>query len=284
MGAPVKGLVKPDDSPQIKRRMKRKMNKKMAMLLIPLLLVPMASFAYAHYTDNVEKRYKIHVGSIVANMTYFHVDKLATIDTNCNGIIWGDEVNITIYEDPDTCTWYVLITLNPIPPSFELDSTMKIHNVGKLPWEADWSIMYAGPFDYDYYGCFEGWDPADFTDISDRIPDDFLYPGWYIENGLIYDINFWKDGDPAEPTQYKYHPCTNLTVTQNVTLVQPPTPPVRDPNDVSSADWQKNIQCHWFLIWVKITVKNPTPDVWSSATWEEGEWIPGTTTLPGYPQ
>lgn len=252
------------------------MNKKLAMLLIPLLLVPMASFAFAHYTDNVEKRYKIHVGSIVANMTYFHVDKLKTIDTNCNTQIWGDEVNITIYEDPDTCTWYVLIALNPIPPAFELDSTMVIHNVGKLPWEADWEIMNAGPFDEDKYGCFEGWLESDFT-IIDRLRDNFIVPGWYFENGLIYDINFWKDGVLAEPTGFIYHPCTNLTITQNVTLLQPPYPPRLDPNEVSSDDWQKNIQCHWFLIWVKIVVKNPTPEVYSSATWEDGAWTSNGT-------
>lgn len=258
------------------------MNKKFAALLIPFLLVPMVSFAYAHYTDNVEKRYKIHVGSIVANMTYFHVDNLKTIDTNCNGIIWGDEVNITIFEDPDTCTWYVLITLNPIPPAFELDTTMKIHNVGKLPWEADWTIMYAGPFDYDYYGCFDGWDERDFTTIN-WMRDDWRVPGWYFDNGLIYDITFWKDGVPAEPTEFIYHPCTNLTIRQNVTLLQPPQPPVLDPNDVSSADWQKNIQCHWYLIWIKIVVKNPTPESYSSATWEDGEWIPRSGNIPGGP-
>ena len=254
------------------------MNKKLAMLLIPLLLVPLASFGYAHYTDNVEKRYKIHVGSIVANMTYFHVDKLRTIDTNCNGLIWDDEVNITIFEDPDTCTWYVLIALNPIPPSFELDSTMVVHNVGKLPWEADWEIMYAGPFDNDYYGCFEGWIEDDFTEI-DRLRDNFMVPGWYFENGLIYDIHFWKGTEEAAPTAFIYHPCTNLTITQNVTLLQPPGTPVMDPNGVSSDDWQKNIQCHWFLIWVKIEVKNPTPQEYSSATWEEGEWT-GKGNIP----
>jgi len=231
----------------------------------------MASFAFAHYTDNVEKRYKIHVGSIVANMTYFHVDKLKTIDTNCNGEIWGDEINITIYEDPDTCTWYVLIACDPIPPSFELDTTLVVHNVGKLPWEATWEIMYWGPLDNDTYGCFDGWDEDDFT-IIDRVRDDWRIPGWYFENGLIYDVNFWRDGVLASPTEYIYHPCTNLTITQNVTLLQPPSPPVTDPNDVSSDDWQKNIQCHWFYIWVKITVKNPTPEEYSSATWNGTDW------------
>jgi hypothetical protein len=279
--------------------MKRKMNKKLAMLLIPLLLVPMASFAYAHYTDNVEKRYKIHVGSIVANMTYFHVDKLMTIDTNCNGIIWDDELNITIYEDPDTCTWYVLIAVNPIPPSFELDTTMKIHNVGKLPFVAYWEVLWAGALDDDYYGCFEGWDDTDdiwdwlaaypATDPRNEPKDNwnptgtYPYPGWYFENGLIYDINFWKDGVPAAPTGVTYHPCTNLTVTQNVTLLQPFATPTLDPNGDWSDEWQKNIQCHWFLIWVRIIVQNPTPSEYSSATWEDGEWVPDSGNIPGGP-
>lgn len=269
------------------------------MLLIPLLLVPMASFAFAHYTDNVEKRYKIHVGSIVANMTYFHVDKLKTIDTNCNGDIWGDEVNITIYEDPNTCTWYALIALNPIPPSFELDTTMVVHNVGKLPFVAYWEIIWAGALDDDYYGCFEGWDPDDDiwktlsvyppTDPDNRPKDDWtlpsgmVYPGWYFENGLIYDINFWKEGSLVSPTGETYHPCTNLTITQNLTLLQPDPSFPEDPNGVLAKDWQKNIQCHWFLIWVKIVVQNPTPQEYSSATWEDGEWVPDSGNIPGGP-
>ena len=254
------------------------MNKKLAMLLIPLLLVPMASFAFAHYTDNVDKKYKIHVGSLIADVEFFHVDNLHMIDVNGDGIIWGDEVTINIFEDPDTCTWYVQITLNPIPPSFELDTTMVIHNVGKLPWEADWEIMYAGPFDNDYYGCFEGWQEGDFTTI-DRVRDNFIEPGWYFDNGLVYDTHFWKDGREAAPTQFVYQPCTNLTITQNLTLLQPPTPPVMDPKNVTSADWQKNIQCHWYLIWIKIVVKNPTPGVYSSATWDNGTWT-GQGNIP----
>jgi hypothetical protein len=254
------------------------MNKKLAMLLIPLLLVPMASFAYAHYTDNVEKRYKIHVGSVVANVTYFHVDKLKTVDTNCNGYIWDDELNITIFEDPATCTWYVLIACNPIPPSFELDTTMMIHNVGKLPWVAYWDIYLYNMSACDPYGCFDGWDEDDFTELSiyqgaeiDRVTFRGIY-GWYIQNGLMYNIEFSKNGMPVSPTGETYHPCENLTIAQNVTLIQPPKPSVTDPLGVSSADWQKNIQCHWFLIWVKIVVQNETPIEYSSATWEDGEW------------
>jgi hypothetical protein len=282
LGAPVKGPNRSDDSPREKGG-KKKMNKKLAMLLIPLLLVPLASFAYAHYEDNVDKKYKVHVGSVVANLTYFHVDKLKTIDTNCNGIIWGDEVIVNIFENPADCTWYVQITLNPIPPSFEFDTTLMIHNAGKLPWEADWEIMYAGPFDNDYYGCFEGWDEREFT-VIDRPRDNFLgIPGWYFENGFIYDTNFYKfiEGAwrPVAPTSEIYHPCTELKIQQNLTLLQPPRPPVVDPNDVSSEDWQKNIQCHWFLIWIRIKVKNPTPQVFSSATWEDGAWT-GQGNIP----
>lgn len=261
------------------------MNKKLVLLLLPLLVIPVFSFGYAHYTDKVEKKYKIHVGSIEANFTYFHVDRLKTIDTNCNGRIWGDEINITIYNDPATCTWYVLITCNPIPPSFELDTTMVVHNVGKLPWEAYWEVRYWGPHDEDHYGCFDGWNESDFEALAlyptgGRIKDDWdpppggaPYYGWYLENGLIYDINFWKDGNRVQPTGELYHPCTNLTVTQNLTLLQPFGTPVTDPDGVTSDQWQKNIQCHWFLIWVKIIVQNRTPDVYSSATWENGRWI-----------
>lgn len=262
-----------------KRRVIKKMNKKFVALLIPLLIMPLFAFGYAHYTDTVEKKYKIHVGSIIANVTYFHVDKLKTIDVDGDGVIWGDEVIITIIDDPATCRQYVLIALNPIPPSFELDTTMKVHNDGKLPWEAEWVVRFAGPFDNDHYGCFDGWNINDFTDITSTPKDDFLIPGWYIENGLIYDINFWKDGTPAEPTQYIYYPCQNLTITQNITLWQTPVTPITDPNGVSSNDWQKNIQCHWFLIWVEIIVKNPTPSEYTSATWNGTDWI----IPPGFP-
>lgn len=263
------------------------MNKKSAALLISMLVIPLFAFGYAHYTDTVEKKYKIHVGSIIANVTYFHVDKLKTIDVDGDGVIWGDEVVITIYSDPATCKQYVLIALNPIPPSFELDTTLQIHNDGKLPWEAYWLVRYAGPFDYDYYGCFEGWDTGDFTDLAVYPPDGVSkedppfqgVPGWYIENGLIYDINFWKSGNLVNPTEELYYPCQNLTVTQNITLLQTPSPPVTDPNGVLSSNWQKNIQCHWFLIWVEIVVQNPTPQTFTSATWNGTDW----TIPPGFP-
>lgn len=263
------------------------MKKKIILLLIPMLLLPMVSFAYAHYTDRVEKKYKVHVGSIFANLTYFHVDELKTVDADCDNVIWNDEFNVTIVEDPDTCTWYVLITCDPIPPAFELDTTLKIHNGGKLPWLADWEILYAGPFDEDYYGCFDGWLDADFTDLSNVPKNDppvFGVEGWYFQNGLIYNINFWKEVGgvlmPAAPTQYVYHPCEELVVTQNVTLLQPPTPPFVDPNNVSSVDWQKNIQCKWFLIWIRISVINETPTIYDSATWENGTWT-SQGNIPG---
>jgi len=35
--------------------------KVLVVMIIPLLLIPLASFAYAHYTYTIEKKYKIHV-------------------------------------------------------------------------------------------------------------------------------------------------------------------------------------------------------------------------------
>jgi len=43
------------------------------ILIIPILLIPLASLGYAHFTDNVEKRYKIHVAMPEINITSYKV-------------------------------------------------------------------------------------------------------------------------------------------------------------------------------------------------------------------
>lgn len=45
----------------------------LVMLIIPLLLIPSASYAYAHYTYTIEKRYKIHVDCGEVNIETYKI-------------------------------------------------------------------------------------------------------------------------------------------------------------------------------------------------------------------
>jgi hypothetical protein len=228
------------------------MNKKFAALLIPLLLMPMTSFAYAHFTDEVVKKYKIHVGSVYLNVTGFHVDYAKMPDVDNDGVIFGDELNITIYE-ADDCRWYVLIEANPITGGFVLNTTMWLHNGGKLPFTLDWNVLWDGPYDED--PCF---DVPPTKDLS-TLP----MPPWSF-NIEIYRWHMnattgeYERTGPFDPTQIHYKPCDYIEVRQHVDFKQP------GPGETYQKDWQ----CKWIKIWVTFHAQ----DVWeeiSSWTWGE---------------
>ncbi len=50
------------------------MNKKFVALLVPLLMLPMISFAAAHWYDNITKQYKLHAGTLCVEISKWHVD------------------------------------------------------------------------------------------------------------------------------------------------------------------------------------------------------------------
>lgn len=227
------------------------MNRKLVLLLIPLMLIPLISYGYAHFTDEVVKKYKIHVGSVYLNVTGFHVDYAKMPDVDNDGVIFGDELNITVYE-ADDCRWYVEIAADPITGGFVLNTTMWMHNSGKLPFELTWDVKWDGPYDAD--PCFDVVPTKDLT----RLPmppwswDMKVYRWHYNETSGVYE----RTG-PFSPTQVHYKPCDFIEVKQHVNFKQP----------VPGETFQKDWQCKWIKIWVEFTAEDVYVDDLSSDTW-----------------
>jgi len=230
------------------------MNKKFALLIIPMLVLPLVAFGYAHFTDEVVKKYKLHVGSVFLNVTYFHVDYAKMPDVDNDGVIFGDELNITIYE-ADDCRWYVLIEADPMTGGFVLNTTMMMHNGGKLPFELKWDVFWDGPHLTD--PCYEPPGPANPIGTLPGV----VTPGPWSWEMKVYR---WHEGvreGPYAPTQVHYKPCDLIEVQQHVNFKQP------DPADPTTANWQKDWQCKWIRIWVTFHAEDVYETV---SSWE---WI-----------
>ena len=227
------------------------MNKKLVALLIPLLIMPLFAFGYAHFTDDVVKKYKIHVGSVYLNVTGFHVDYVKMPDVDNDGVIMGDELNVTIVEIDGI--YYVLITADPISGGFVLNTTMWMHNAGKLPFELDWlNVRWDGKYDSD-----PGFDIAP-TKLLSTLP----MPPWSFSI-TVYKwhpnetTQVYERTGPWDPTETHYKPCDYIEVIQHVDFKQP------GPGEEA---YQKDWQCKWIKIWVPFHAQ----DVWtegSSLTW-----------------
>ena len=212
------------------------MNKKLVALLIPLLILPLVAFGYAHFTDDVVKKYKIHVGSVYLDVTGFHVDKVIMPDVNQNDKIFDDELKIEIKEVDGI--YYVLITANPISGGFVLDTTMWMHNGGKLPFTLDWgNVMWDGPYDTD--PCFDIVPTKDIRTLP--------IPPWSFSITVYRWVMDPETGiyardpvGPVAPTEVIYKPCDYIEVIQHVDFLQP------GPMDTFQKDWQ----CKWIKIWV----------------------------------
>lgn len=228
------------------------MNKKFAIaLILPLLLIPLASFAYAHNYDTVEKKYKLHVGTMYANITYFHIDHAECMDKNNDGYLWhtpaeeGDEINVTVWED--NCVWKVHIKVDPVSGGFVLNTTMNITNVGDLPWTVTWT-------GWPLWGNSTGdlcWDERPDKMFS-MWPSDLW--SWEIEyfkwNGTLYT---------ATPTEHVYKPGNIFTVKQHINLRQPSSP--------AEEALYKEMMGSWFYIWEIFTFQSEDLVTDSSWTW-----------------
>jgi hypothetical protein len=230
----------------------KRMKKKFAALLIPLLLIPMTSLAYAHFTDEVVKKYKIHVGSVFLNVTGFHVDYVKMPDVDNDDVTFGDELNITIYESDD-CRWYIEIEADPITGGFVLNTTMWMHNGGKLPFTLDWDVKWDGPYPED--PCYDVPPAKDLTTLP--------MPPWSFEIKVYrWHMNpttgEYERTGPLDPTQVDYKPCDYIEVKQHVNFKQPA------PGETYQKDWQ----CKWIKIWVTFSAEDVTRTD-SSWTWGE---------------
>jgi len=135
-----------------------------AAILIPVILMSLASYAYAHWTDTVEKRYKLH-----AKCTY------TKIKTNKVITDWIDDKYIKKAPSDEELSemdgsYTLQISTNKGCPGFDVWIGMMLHNQGGLPeqvYPLTFVVQTSPPNGVSYessnftYGIFSG---GDFTD------------------------------------------------------------------------------------------------------------------------
>lgn len=138
-------------------------------ILIPIILMSIASYGYAHWTDSVTKKYKIHV-----RCTY------TKIKTNKVLTDWVDDKFITkIPSDTELeatdGTYALSISTNQACPGFDVWIGLMLHNQGFLPervYPPTFSVTAHPPNSVSYkysnftYGIFS---EGDFTNYYGRI-------------------------------------------------------------------------------------------------------------------
>ncbi len=267
------------------------MNKKLlTALLIPLMLMPMMSFAYAHWTDTVTKKYKLRPGTVELHIIQWHIDKCTSYDANCNDEILGDEIQIIPVYDADDEVIDLHIKADPIFPCWELEFKMLIHVKGRLAVRFEEpEIVMAGPFPED--PCFEPIDPTDpyYVEYDWKAQE---FPGipW-----LTYYCTMWKHNDakygepcdlathpdgcpcydkshydqPASPTEFRYKPCECIMIKQYLHLKQEVLP------DWPEERLQEFLSCHWLRIDFEIEAVNEVGLPWGSVGEEyPTDWVP----------
>jgi hypothetical protein len=272
--------------------MKDEMNKKLLIvLLLPLMLLPMVSFGYAHWTDTVTKRYKLRPGTVEIHIIQWHVDYTTSYDANCNGEILGDELQIMpVYDDHDPPEVIgVNILADPIFPCWELEFKMLIHVKGRLAVRFEEpKIVMAGP--YPDNPCFAPIDPNDPYYVEyDYVNQEFPGIDWFDyycsmwkHNDALYgdecDLTSHPDGCPcydkshydvlANPTEFRYKPCECLMIKQYMHLKQAsPTMP--------QDRLQEFLSCHWLRIDFEIEAINEVGMPWGSVGEEyPSNWVP----------
>jgi len=205
------------------------MNTRLVFALIPLMLLPMVGFGSAHWTDSVKKDYYMHAGTVAVEIVSWHVQGTNSYDTNCNGRVFGDELNIINEYDEEKEVIKVDIIADPIYPCWYLDLEVIIHNKGRLSVKADKPIIrWTGPQ----------------TGKDDNIPT----PERYIDpktGNPVYFQYFWKyyvwvDGVgwvETEPTTMVIKPSQRLRVKEYIHFIGQDYP---------------ELQCHWLDLHVEI--------------------------------
>ena len=249
------------------------------------MLMPLASFGYAHWTDKVTKQIKLHAGTVEVDIVQFHIDSCNSYDASCDDVIWivgeypitdtvlnphydstvGYELIIEkIYDDAELIE--ILITADPVYPGWRLEFKMLIHNIGRLTIRSHnvfWN--WVGPLDDD---------PCWLWPVDQPYPDDRNVPDCltYVETQTTHD--------------YVTHPqCKGVLCTDksHYTVPSPETTAVLKPSqcllvkeviDFDCQLRQEEIQCHWFRLAKEISFYQYVPDEpWSSV----GEADQGTS-------
>lgn len=213
------------------------MNKKLALLLIPIMIIPMIGFAYAHFYDYVYKQYKIHVGSVEMKIEYFNITYLEYYDMGpeCGHVDGVIDDEITYWIGNLDCTWYLNITIDPAFPGMIMETEMFLHNIGKLPYR----IRFFGPYFDGPHETDPCWDPDGVRGTA---------PAWlvYTRTTFRHDDTIDSGKDCFDPSHYTvavgstgwtYCNSYSLLVKQRIYLNQDLMEPI-----------QKDIECKWFRI------------------------------------
>jgi len=252
---PSVGHVK--DNPKWRKESGKEMNKKLIFLLIPLLLMPMVAFAYAHWYDSVTKTIKMHVGTVDVEIVRWHVDRTSTYDADCDGVIQGDELQITPIEvtegvPPQLQVEGVQILVDPIYPSWFLEFKFIVHNKGRLVLHmserSGWG--WGGPYVDD-----PTWEPIPLTGT---VPPGFQYNTYlYLHDPAITGcprpcLDFTHYTDRRDPTTFNLKPSESVMVYQYIHFLGQEFP---------------EYQCHWFKLYYVLEFLEWTGPEWGSYGW-----------------
>jgi len=200
----------------------------LAALVIPLMLLPMVGFGYAHWTDSVKKDYYMHAGTVETDIVWWHVEGTNTYDVDCDGVVFGDELQIIPEYDAEGQVVKVDIIVDPIFPSWFLDLELIVHNKGRLSIKADEPIV-RWTIDPEPYG-----DPITIAGPG-PISEVPTPPFWQYFN----DYFVWIDGRwvEVEPTTMVIKPSEVLRVKEFLHFLGQDYP---------------GLQCNWLDLHVEI--------------------------------
>jgi len=260
-----------------RKEVEKGMNKKLLVaLILPLMLIPLTSFAYAHWTDKVTKQIKLHAGTVEVEIVQFHVDACNSYDVSCDNVIYfiGDypketdpdydpakkyELIIEMVKDAEGEVIEVYITADPVYPSWRLVFKMLIHNKGRLTvrsYEHHWG--WIGPVDTD--PCWLETQPypdgrtvpphLTYTETL-KLHDYAAYPGCagvLCTNKDHYTV-------VVAPTTYILKPSQCVLVYEEIVF------------DAQDEPLASEAQCHWFRLAKEMVFVQEVGDEWSSAGW-----------------
>ena len=260
---------------RIRGRLKRKMNKKLlTALLIPIMLMPLMSFAYAHWTDTVEKRYKLRPGTVEIHIIQWHIDRCTSYDCNCNDEILGDELQIVPRCDDEGQVIGLWIQADPIFPCWELELKILVHVKGRLAVRFEEpKIVFKGPYEDD--PCFEpivdgidyDWDAKEFPGIdwfeyvctmwkhNDAVFGDECDPASHPDGCPCFTKEHYTTS--AGPTEFRYKPCECIMIKQWMHLKQ-------ETATMTPEEIQELVSCKWLRIDFELEARNEVGQPWDS--------------------
>ena len=178
-----------------------------AAMLVPMLLITISAFAYAQSSTQLTCFTTLNGSGEDIEITNWIVNRTNTQDVNCNGIIFGDELNITEIKDSGQIVG-LEITANPIFPGWILHLILKIHN---LPYSVPVNVSYAIHYWNETSGQWEEKTKEDLQTLFSITYTDGFYldsnltqpmpPNYILDvNGYVYKSEYITLDEDAPPT------------------------------------------------------------------------------------